>query len=41
MASGDVEEKLRGFPSGASHRRIFSSSSNHSDVGEKLSFLNT
>lgn len=39
MAIGEIKKKLRGFSCEASHRRIFSSSSNHSYGGEKLSFV--
>lgn len=39
LASGDIEEKLRGFSCGASHGRIFSSSSDHFSGEEKLDFV--
>lgn len=39
VASRDIKEKLRGFSCGASHRRTFSGSSNHSYGEEKLNLV--
>lgn len=39
MTSGDIKEKLRRFSCGASHGRVFSSSSDHFSGGEKLNLV--